>query len=84
MCATQIKENECIHHSLQKRKVICSRFFFGSSPELDAGDAMLKVSNDTQNQTCLILLLLHCFVIVILKVASILLEFTSWSCDGFR
>jgi len=27
-------------HSLQNRKVICSMFFFCSSPELDAGEAM--------------------------------------------
>lgn len=31
-------------HSLQKRKVICSIFFFGSSPELDAGEAMMSVT----------------------------------------
>ncbi len=29
------------YHSLQNLKVICSRFFFCSSPELDAGEAMM-------------------------------------------
>jgi hypothetical protein len=31
------------HHSLQNLKVICSMFFLGSSPVLDAGDAILDV-----------------------------------------
>jgi hypothetical protein len=34
-----------IYHSLQKRKVICSIFFFWwSSPVLDAGDAMMEMA----------------------------------------
>jgi hypothetical protein len=31
------------YHSLQKRKVICSIFFFCSSPVLDAGDAIVAL-----------------------------------------
>jgi len=29
-------------HSLQNRKVICSVFFLASSPELEAGDAIIQ------------------------------------------
>jgi hypothetical protein len=31
------------YHSLQNRKVICSTFFFGSSPYPDSGDAIVRV-----------------------------------------
>jgi hypothetical protein len=31
------------YHSLQNRKVICSIFFLPSSPELDAGEAMMML-----------------------------------------
>ena len=33
------------HHSLQNRNVICSMFFFESSPALDAGEAMIDDSS---------------------------------------